>query len=67
MASVYKYYSPTKNSRKAIQERYFWFSKAKRLNDPFDMCAKVITLFPCFEHALCIRYGEIDSYYKKAS
>lgn len=67
MASVYKYYSPTKNSRKAIQERYFWFSKAKSLNDPFDMCAKVITLFPCFEKVLCEKYGEIDSYYKKAS
>lgn len=66
MASVYKYYAPNDNNRDALMKGYFWFSKAKILNDPFDICARVIELFPDFKKALIRKYGDIESYYVKA-
>lgn len=67
MASVYKYYAPTDNNRDAILNKYFWFSKAKVLNDPFDVCARVIELFPQFKNVLIGKYGDIENYYEKAN
>ncbi len=67
MASIYKYYAPTDNNRNALLDECFWFSKSKILNDPFDLCARVIELFPNFKNALISRYGDIESYYDKAN
>lgn len=66
MTSIYKYYAPTENNRNALLDECFWFSKAKILNDPFDLCARIIELFPSFKNALISKYGDIESYYNKA-
>ena len=34
---LYKYYPLTPYNLDALKVGYFYFSKAKRLNDPFDM------------------------------
>lgn len=41
---IYKYYAPTNYNMDALKKQYFWFSKAKYLNDPYDVCADVIEL-----------------------
>jgi len=66
MASVYKYYYPSQYSRKALNDGYFWFSKARNLNDPFDICAEIINLYPHFKNFLITKYGDIKSFYTKA-
>lgn len=66
MASIFKYYTPNEYNRTALKNGYFWFSKSRILNDPFDLCARVIELFPNFKKVLIKKYGDIESYYKKA-
>ena len=39
---VFKYYPPNKYSFDALRKEYFFFSKVKRLNDPFDCSYKLI-------------------------
>lgn len=65
MPSIFKYYAPNDYSHEALSEKYFWFSKAHFLNDPYDVCAEVIELFPHFKDALCKKYGNFDSYYER--
>ena len=63
---VYKYYAPTDYNMDALKKQYFWFSKAKYLNDPYDVCADVIELFPDFKGVLGKLYNnDIESYYQK--
>lgn len=50
--TVYKYYPPRKYNIDALRNEYFWFSKRKYQNDPFDMCAEVIEQFPKFKDRL---------------
>lgn len=45
MAIVYKYYPPTDYTFDALENGYFFFSKAAKLNDPFDCSFKLITGF----------------------
>ena len=64
MPSIFKYYAPNDYNREALSEKYFWFSKAHFLNDPYDVCANIIDLFPSFKAALCQKYGSMESYYE---
>ena len=48
--NVFKYYPPTDYNFDAIEKHYFYFSKAKRLNDPYDMSLKLINLSPQFKN-----------------
>lgn len=66
MATIYKYYAPNENNRDALLNGYFWFSKTKLLNDPFDLCAEIIECYPCFKQVLVKKYKNMDSFYKKA-
>lgn len=45
---IYKYYSPSENNLDAVHNQYFWFSKHKALNDPFDMAGDLFRRFPDF-------------------
>ncbi len=45
---IYKYYSPSENNFDAVHNQYFWFSKHKTLNDPFDMAGDLFRRFPDF-------------------
>ena len=49
MIPVYKYYSPTDYNFDALENHYFFFSKAEKLNDPFDVSSKLINVSPCFK------------------
>ena len=40
--TVYKYYSPADYNFEAIEKGYLFFSKAEKLNDPFDVSLKLI-------------------------
>lgn len=40
---IYKYYAPTPYNFDAIEKGYFFFSKAKTLNDPFDASFRLVT------------------------
>ena len=46
---VYKYYSPASYNFDAIEKGYFYFSKAEKLNDPFDVSLKLINASPNFK------------------
>ncbi len=37
MSSIYKYYTPKEYNLEALRKGYFFFSKAKHLNDPFEL------------------------------
>ena len=49
---VYKYYAPTDHNLEALLYEYFWFSKRKYLNDPYDVCADLALMFPKFKEEL---------------
>lgn len=66
MASIFKYYAPNEYNRTALKNGYFWFSKSRILNDPFDVCAEIIDLYPQFKNFLISKYGDIESFYAKA-
>ena len=65
MPSIFKYYAPNAYNREALSQNYFWFSKANFLNDPYDVCASIIDLFPSFRTALCQKYESMESYYER--
>lgn len=43
---IYKYYAPNNNNLCALMSEYFWCSKRKYLNDPFDTHGEIINRFP---------------------
>lgn len=66
--TVYKYYSPADYNFDAIEKGYFFFSKAEKLNDPFDVSLKLINestkfkalverLFPNEHETFSNKYG----------
>lgn len=59
---VYKYFSPNEHNFDALQNGYFWFSKRKYLNDPFDMAGGVVNEFPNFVKYLKERGLDVDGY-----
>ena len=43
---TYKYYSANKDNLSALISEYFWCSKRKFLNDPFDTYGEIILKYP---------------------
>jgi len=58
----YKYYAPNDNNFCALKEEYFWCSKRKFLNDPFDTHGEIINRFPKFKDELRKIGMQVDSY-----
>jgi len=59
---TYKYYPPTEFSFCALMSEYFWCSKRKFLNDPFDTHGEIINRFPVFKAELKRNGLKIDTY-----
>lgn len=59
---IYKYYAPNDNSFCALKEEYFWCSKRKYLNDPFDTHGEIINRFPKFKDELRRIGLQVDTY-----
>ena len=59
---TYKYYPPTEFSFCALMNEYFWCSKRKFLNDPFDTHGEIINRFPLFKAHLERRKSKLDTY-----
>ncbi len=57
---IYKYYPPNENSYDALVNKYFWFSKRKLLNDPYDLAGYVKNVYLPNEYPNW--YSEIDNY-----
>lgn len=59
---IYKYYPANGYSLDALEKEYFWCSKRKFLNDPFDTHGEVINRFPLFKEELRSKGYNLDSY-----
>jgi hypothetical protein len=59
---IYKYYPPNCFSLDALKNEYFWCSKRKYLNDPFDTHGEIINRFPKFKDELRKLPVQVDAY-----
>lgn len=59
---IYKYYPSTKYSFEALESEYFWCSKRKYLNDPFDTHGEIINRFSVFKAELVRKGYNLDTY-----
>lgn len=59
---IYKYYSPFPHSFEALNSEYFWCSKRKYLNDPFDTHGEIINRFPIFKEEMRRKGVNVDTY-----
>ena len=59
---IYKYYAPNDNNFSALMSEYFWCSKRKYLNDPFDTHGEIINRFPIFKEKMRRKRVNVDNY-----
>lgn len=59
---INKYYAPNDNSLCALMSEFFWCSKRKFLNDPFDTHGEIINRFPIFKAELRRKGLNVDRY-----
>ncbi len=59
---VYKYYAPNDYNKDALRNGYFWFSKRKYLNDPYDSHGEIINEYPRFCTELRKTGRDVDNY-----